>query len=260
MGRFSNLEFDGGKEPLREEPVAGEVRDETYYLKLADSEFRRARFDKALRYYSRALEYNANVVAAWTGQVQMLIELGEFKEARLWADKALEIHRDSADILSAKAIAVARQGDPGKAIEFTDAALAQRGATPYLWLARGEALLAARQSNEDHCLEKAASEAKQDWFMQLRIARVYYSYRRFAQAMDWISKAVKQEPGAPFALHVMGDCQLALGFDSSAQHSYQQALSIDRDFALSSIALDGLKTRGPLDQLWRLIRTVFSRR
>src|SRR5882672_785611 len=256
MGRFSNLEFDGQKEPLREEPAAaGEVRDEIYYLKLADLDFRRARFDKALRYYSRALEFNANVVAAWVGQAQMLIELGDFKEARLWTDKALELHRDSADVLSAKAVAVARQGDPQKAIEFTDAALAQRGATPYLWLARGEALMAARQSNDDHCLEKASSESRHDWFMQLRIARVYYAYRRFAQAMTWISKAVKQEPAAPFALHVMGDCQLALGFDSSAEHSYRQALSLDRDFDLSRLALDALKGRGFVDQLWRTFRS-----
>ena len=261
MGRFSNLEFDGSKGPLREEPAAaGEVRDEVHYLKLADGEFRRARFDKALRYYSRALEFNANVVPAWVGQAQMLIELGEFKEARLWADKALEIHRDNADVLSAKAVAVAREGDAQKAIEFTDAALAQRGSTPYLWLARGEALMAARQTNDDHCLEKAAAEAKQEWFMQLRIARVYYAYRQFAKAMDWISKAVKQEPGAPFALHVMGDCQLALGFDSSAEHSYRQALSLDRDFDLSRVALDDLKGRGFLDQLWRTVRALLSRR
>ena len=257
MGRFSNLEFDG-KEPLREEPAAtGELRDEIYYLKLADQEYRRARFSKALRYYSRALESNANVVAAWVGQAQMLVEMGEFKEARLWCDKALELHRDNADVLSAKAVAVARQGDPGKAIEFTDAALAQRGTTPYVWLARGEALLAARQSNDDHCFEKASSESKHDWFMQLRIARVYYAYRSFAQAMAWVSKAVTQEPGAPFALHVMGDCQLALGFSSSAAHSYKQALSLDKDFDQSRVALDGLEGQGFLDQLWVGIRGLF---
>ncbi len=257
MGRFSNLEFDGQKEPLREEPAAaGELRDELHYLKLADTEFRRARFDKALRYYSRALEFNANVVAAWVGQAQMLVELGEFKEARLWCDKALEVHRDNPDVLSCKSIAVARQGDVDKALEFTDAALAQRGTSPLVWLARGEALLAARQSNGDHCLEKASSESKHGWFMQLRIARVYYAYRNYAQAMSWATKALKQEPAAPFVLHVTGDCQLALGFDSSAAHSYQQALSLDRDFDLSRIALDGLKNRGPLDQFLRLIRNL----
>ena len=257
MGRFSNLEFDGQKNPLREEPAAaGEVRDETHYLRLADTDFRRARFDKALRYYSRALEFNANVVAAWVGQAQMLVELGEFKEARLWCDKALELHRDHPDVLSCKSIAIARQGDVDKALEFTDAALAQRGTSPLVWLARGEALMAARQSNDDHCLEKASAEAKHEWFMQLRIARVYYAYRHFGQAMTWVTKALKQEPAAPFVLHVMGDCQLALGFDSSAENSYRQALSLDRDFDLSRLALAALKNRGPLDQFLRLVRNL----
>ena len=260
MGRFSNLEFEG-KDPLREEPQApGELRDEHYYLRLADQDYRVARFDRALRYYSRALESNANVLPAWVGQVQMLIELGEYKEAKLWSDKALELHRDNPDLLSVKSTAWARQGDPQKAIEFSDAALAQRGPTPLVWLARGEALMAGGQSNDAHCLEKAASESKQDWFMQLRIGRVFYAYRQFAQAMTWVSKAVQQEPAAPFALHVMGDCQLALGFASSAEHSYRQATSIDRDFALSRSALDGLAGRGVLDRLWTGVRGFLRRR
>jgi tetratricopeptide (TPR) repeat protein len=260
VGRFSNLEFDG-QGPLREEPqLPGELRDEAYYLKLADHDYRVARFDRALRYYSRALEYNANIQPAWVGQVQMLIELGEYKEAKLWADKALELHRDSADLLSVKSIAWARQGDPQKAIEFSDAALGQRGPTPLMWLARGEALMAGKQSNDDHCMEKAASESKQDWFMQLRIGRVYYAYRQFAQAMTWVSKAVQQEPAAPFALHVLGDCQLALGFASSAEHSYRQAVSIAPGFALSTSSLAALEKRGFLGRVWSDISGFLRRR
>lgn len=260
MGRFSNLEFDG-QEPLREETSAtGELRDEAYYLRLADQEFRRAHFDRALRFYSRSLEYNANLHAAWVGQVQMLVEMGEYNEARLWADKALELHRDNADIISAKVVACARSGDAKKAIEFSDAAIAQRGTTPFVWLARGEALMAARQANDEFCLDKAAAESKQDWFMQLRIARVYYSHRQFSRAMTWIQRATQQEPGAPYVLHVLGDCRLALGFASSARSSYRQALAADPDFLLSRAALDGLDQGGFLGWLWSTIIGVFRRR
>ena len=257
MGRFSNLEFDG-QEPPREEPQAGgENRDEQFYLRLADQEFRRARFDKALRFYSRALEYNANVHAAWVGQVQMLVELGEYKEAKLWADKALELHRDNPDILSAKVVACARTGEAQKAIEFSDAAIAQRGAGPFVWLARGEALMAARQANDEYCLEKAAAESKQDWFMQLRIARVFYSHRQFARAMDWITKATKQEPGAPFVLHVLGDCQAALGLAVAARSSYRQVLALDPDFALSQHGLLALDNQSFLGWLWSAVTGLF---
>lgn len=257
MGRFSNLEFDG-REPLREQAAPfGEIRDDQYYLRTADQEFRRARFEKALRFYSRSLEYNANDSAAWVGQVQMLLELGEYKEARLWADKALELHRDSPDILSAKVVACARTGDRQKAIELSDAAIAQRGTTPFVWLARGEALMAGRQANDEYCLEKAAGEAKQDWFMQLRIARVCFSHRRFAHAMTWITRATRQEPAAPFVLHVLGDCQAALGYSSSARSSYRQALALDPEFPLSRSGLDALDARGFPSWLWSLVSGVF---
>jgi tetratricopeptide (TPR) repeat protein len=260
VGRFSNLEFDG-QEPLREAPQAsGEIRDEHFYLRQADLEFRRARFEKALRFYSRALEYNANVHAAWVGQVQMLVEMGEYKEAKLWADKALELHRDNAEIISAKVVACARTGDPQKAIEFSDAAIAQKGTTPFVWLARGEALMAARQANDEYCLEKAAAESKQDWFMQLRIARIFYSHRQFGRATSWITKATKQEPGAPYVLHVLGDCQAALGLSRSARSSYQQALALDPGFAPSHEGLIALAEQGFPGWLWSLVSGLFRGR
>ncbi|HVE39755.1 MAG TPA: hypothetical protein VNM14_07715 [Planctomycetota bacterium] len=260
MGRFSNLEFDG-HDPLREEGQAGgEIRDDHYFLRLADQEFRRARFEKALRFYSRSLEYNANAHAAWVGQVQMLVEMGEYKEAKLWADKALELHRDNAEIISAKVVACARTGETQKAVEFSDAAIAQRGTTPYVWLARGEALMAARQPNDEYCLEKAAAESKQDWFVQLRIARIFYSYRQFARAMSWIQKAIQQEPGAPYVLHILGDCQRALGFGSSARASYRQALALDPEFLLSRNALEDLEGEGFFGWIGNLVAGLFRRR
>jgi Flp pilus assembly protein TadD len=44
----------------------------------------------------------------WTGQVRMLIELKEFHEAKLWADKALEKFPNEPELLAAKAVALAR--------------------------------------------------------------------------------------------------------------------------------------------------------
>ena len=213
MGRFSNLEFGGKEIPESGQVTSGqELRDDGYYLRLGDQDHRSARFERALRHYSRALEYNANLQAAWVGQVQMLIELGEFTEANLWADKALEIHRDHPEILSGKAVAWARRGDTDRAIQFTDAALAQRGMAPVVWISRGEALMAAGKANDGHCFERAAMESHQDWFVLLRIARACYWHKNLSRAMEWATRALKREPGAPFAVHVLGDCQLALGF------------------------------------------------
>jgi tetratricopeptide (TPR) repeat protein len=258
VGRFSNLEFDGHEPPGEERSSAGqEIRDEGYYIHLGDQDHRSARFERGLRCYSRALEFNANVHAAWVGQVQMLIELGEHNEAKLWSDKALEVHRDHPELLSGKAVAWARLGDTDRSIQFSDAALSQRGTTPLVWLSRGEALMAGRQANDEHCFEKASAESRHDWFMQLRIARSCYWHRHFSRAMAWATKSMKQEPGAPFVLHVLGDCQAALGMQGSAESSYRQALSLDRDFELSRAALAAVEGQGPLARAWAALTGIF---
>ena len=66
------------------------VKDEAYYLAEARAAFENGDFELALRAFCKVLEFNPQNAAAWTGQVRMLIELGEYREAKLWADKALE--------------------------------------------------------------------------------------------------------------------------------------------------------------------------
>ena len=81
MSPFSNLEL-GGESEGRSRPQQGAlVKDEVYYLSEARSAFENGQFRVALRHYSKVLEFNPQNAAAWTAQVRMLIELGEFKEA-----------------------------------------------------------------------------------------------------------------------------------------------------------------------------------
>src|SRR5262249_31058252 len=116
----------GQKKPL--------ARDEAYYLSEAHSAFENGEFEKALRLYSKVIEFNPQNTMAWTGQVKMLIELGEFQEAKLWADKALERFASCPELLAAKAVALARSGDLQGALAFSDASIEERGDTPYIWL------------------------------------------------------------------------------------------------------------------------------
>jgi tetratricopeptide (TPR) repeat protein len=76
----------------------------------------------------------------------MLIELGEFREAKLWADKALERFPNEPELLAAKAVALGRSGDLQGALAFSDASIEERGDTPYVWLARGDVMLARAES------------------------------------------------------------------------------------------------------------------
>ncbi|MBM4043382.1 MAG: tetratricopeptide repeat protein, partial [Planctomycetes bacterium] len=109
-GRFSNLEFgDGGEAPApaataprAEQPFASQLKDADYYLRQAEAQELEGSHDAALRSFSAALGENPLLLDAWVGQLRMLLELGEYPEARLWADKALEKFPNHAQVLAAK--------------------------------------------------------------------------------------------------------------------------------------------------------------
>ena len=86
MSRFGNLEFGDSPQSDGQTHAQSSVKDEPYYLREANDAFEGGRFEQALRSYAKALEQNPKSAAAWTGQVRMLIELGEFREAKMWAE------------------------------------------------------------------------------------------------------------------------------------------------------------------------------
>ena len=52
-------------------------------------------------------------------------------------------------------MALGRSGDLQGALAFSDASIEERGDTPYIWLARGDVLLAREEPRADYCFEKA---------------------------------------------------------------------------------------------------------
>src|SRR6266699_6930005 len=164
MSRFVNLEFDGESEDQSRlsKPL---LKDEAFYCAEAQAAFENGSFEQGLRLYSKVLEFNPNNAGAWTGQVRMLIELGEFREAKLWADKALERFPHEPELLAAKAVALGRGGDLQGALVFSDAAIEERGDTPYLWLARGDVLLARQDPRANYCFDKALGLSPGNWLV-----------------------------------------------------------------------------------------------
>jgi len=226
MSRFINLEFsDGSQGELKpEKPL---VKDEAYYLAEAQTAFAAGEFEPGLRLYSKVLEYNPKNVTAWTGQVRMLIELGEYREARLWADKALERFPNEPELLAAKAVALGRSGDLDGAMAFSDASIEERGDTPYVWLARGDVLLARHEARADYCFEKALLLAPRDWFTAWLAARIRFFYEQFVLALKLIQQAVEWNP-AHFILWLeQGYCQQAVGLVGPAEISFQQAQQLN---------------------------------
>ena len=80
MSRFSNLEF-GHESDGQTQYSNAVVKDGAYYCAEAQAAFEQGAFESGLRLYSKVLEFDPQNTVAWTGQVRMLIELGEFREA-----------------------------------------------------------------------------------------------------------------------------------------------------------------------------------
>jgi tetratricopeptide (TPR) repeat protein len=258
MSRFANLEFDGESEQQWQEPKAP-VKDEAYYLAQAQAGFESGNFESALRTYGKVLEFNPQNAQAWSGQVRMLVEMGEYREARLWADKALERFPREPELLAAKAVALARSGDLQAALIFSDASIEERGDTPYVWLARGDVLLAREEARADYCFEKALRLAPRDWFIAWLAGRIRFCYKQFVLALKLLQQAVEWNPGHFTLWLELGQCQQALGLISSARTSFSQAKQLNprcSEAGLGLVRLSGGGLRSRVRGLWR---RIFSR-
>jgi tetratricopeptide (TPR) repeat protein len=257
MSRFENLEFGSesdGESRLQQPPVKGEA----HYFAEARSAYENADFERGLRLYSKVLEFNPENAAAWTGQVRMLIELGEFREAKLWADKALERFPREPELLAAKAVALGRSGDLQGALAFSDASVEERGDTPYIWLARGDVLMARAESRADYCFDKALLLAPGDWFTTWLAARIRYYYQQFALGLKLLQQAVAWN-ATHFVLWLeLGRCQQAVGLVGLARNSFLQAQQLNPDCRVAADALTELSRTGLGTRMRGWWRRLFS--
>ena len=253
MSRFGRLEFNHESEGETHERL---VKDEAYHLGEARAAFEQAEFERSLRAYAKVLEFNPKNAPAWTGQVRALIELGEYHEAKVWADKALEHFPNEAELLAAKAVALGRSGDLDGALAFSDASMQERGDSPYLWLARGDVMLARAEKRADYCFDKAFALAPRDWFVAWLAARIRYFYQQFVLALRLVQPAVQSNPDQAALWLQLGLCQKELGMIAPARISFTQARQLNprlpepaRALAQLSQAGLGLQWRG----LWKLL-------
>jgi tetratricopeptide (TPR) repeat protein len=254
MSRFNNLEFgseDSGPTPLQNQALKGEE----FYFAEAGSAFENGQFEQGLRLYSKVLEFNPNNAGAWTGQVRMLIELTEFREAKLWADKALERFPHEPELLAATAVALARGGDLQGALAFSDASIEEHGDTSYVWLARADVLLARKESRADYCFQKALLLAPKSWFVAWLAARIHYYYKQFALALKQLQQAVEWNASHFLLWLELGRCQEGLGLLGPARTSYQRARELNPQCNEAHAALRQLSGTG----LGRQARALWQR-
>jgi tetratricopeptide (TPR) repeat protein len=236
MDRFSQLEF-GDLRPADPSSPGEPVRDAAYFQREALQYWLAGDFELALRNYCRVLEQNKSVFEGWSGQVLMLIELAEYQEADLWADKALELFPDHPELLALKAIACVRDSRDKQAIAYSDRAIGQDRPPPRAWLARAEVFLDRNDSVVDGCLSKAISAAGQDaTVVRLEAARLMRRRRAYPAAIGQLSEVVKALPKAALAWYELGCCQQSMGLPQ-ARSSLEQALRLHPHWLVANQAL-----------------------
>jgi tetratricopeptide (TPR) repeat protein len=245
MSRFNNLEFDGHFEDQSHLQHARKAfKDGSFYLTEAQSEFEHGRFERALRAYSKVLEFDPKCATAWAGQVRMLVELGEIQEAKLWADKALDMFPEEAELLAAKAVVLARAGDFKAAMIFSDSAVEAKSTLPYVWVARGDVFLARKEKRAEYCFERAVSLAPHDSFLRWLISRIYLFYKQFSRALKLAQQAVELDAGRAALWLQFGRCQMALGLTVPAGNSFEQARQLDPECHLGESEALALREDG----------------
>ncbi len=252
MRRFSRLEFgDRSDENAGKRGAGEEIRDEEYFHKQAVRYWLAGDFELALRNYSRALEQNSTFYPGWLGQVLMLIELGEYKEAAVWVDKALEMFPEHPELLAAKAVACARDSRMEKAIGYSDNSIAKDNVTSIVWLARAEVLLNRKSNIAQNCISKAVSAAagEEGPMVRLRAGHLLNQRGDYAAALQYLRAVTDELPKSALAWYELGCCQARLG-RPEAQVSFEQALKMRPDWPVAEEALRKFKHRGFFSRLF----------
>ena len=230
MKRFTHLEFDDSSRPPDSSGNGESVRDADYFHQRAIQCFLHSDFELALRNYSRALEANSSFFDGWAGQIWMLIELGEYPEAIIWADKALESFPEHPELLASKAAACLRDAKFEKAKAYSDNSISKDNVGPRVWLVRAEVLLQSKSRVADNCISKALdlSDDKAD-LTRFEAGRLLRRYGRYSTAVEYLQEAVHQFPKSALAWYELGYCQSQLGF-TQAKTSLEQCLHLHPHF------------------------------
>jgi tetratricopeptide (TPR) repeat protein len=250
MDRFSQLEFDE-KRPERKRSHGEQIRDADYFHKKALMYWLTGDFEIALRNYSRVLEQNNTVFDAWAGQVLMLIELGEYKESLVWADKALELFPEHPELLAVKAVACCRDAKLEKAIAYSDNSIGKDNITPRVWLARAEVMMDRKSPVADNCISKAISIAGNAApVIKLEAARLLRKKGGYSAAIGHLNDVVKIFPKSALAWYELGCCQSKLGL-SQSKATLEQCLKLRPGWKIAETAMQKCSGRGFFGRLFR---------
>jgi len=235
------------------EEAVGPDYDQGYYLAEAENLFYQGDYQKALRLYSRAMQVDQSTVDPWIGQVLSLIELGQKREAAMWALRSLELFPEDPRLISLQGLTYALNGTIKRGLACSDYAISQPlPATAFIWAVRGHILSLADNQNATFCFDKAMEvRQKDDWKTPLRIGLLLISEKKWSRAAEFLELAVQVNGKNPFAWKKLGFAREQLGLAQPALEAYQAAIHLnvadkEADDAMRRLTCTSLPVR-----LWR---------
>lgn len=257
MDRFRWLEFGDSGTPFQAaaEEGAPEPHGQTFQAR-AEALFLEGEYEPALRDFSRALAEDRNLCEAWAGQVRCHLVMGELPQARVWANKALELLPRSPRVLSVAAVVVARQGQGEEALRFSDQALElSRGQVPpILWLERAECLLlAGRRESAADCLEMVRNVSGSDPDMQQLMGMALLGAG--APELAWLEfqGALERRPERAWLWFLSARAARALQQEDRATFALDRALALDPGLEEARLERINLRKRSRASWLGRLL-------
>jgi tetratricopeptide (TPR) repeat protein len=248
--RFKWLEFGDDEPPAASQkiPLPGREydsgKDERWHLAEADRAYNDGQFESALRNYSAALRYKADLDEAWAGQVLSMIALGQIQQAVTWGQKGMEKVPASARMASALSYVYARAGSPEQGLAMSDQVMAAASEAPWFWIDRGVCLLGAGQvENGSTCMKKAAelSSADPDWLQ--RIGFEYLLADDASRALTAFNKALERRSDRVWLWVLTARAASRLHLVGRAEEALDQALALDPNHR--EAAAEKLKLRKP---------------
>jgi len=253
-GRFSKLDFSNQPQPQGEtQQDKWPDLDEMQCLAIAKRHFFAGDYETALSAFSRTLRFNKDLAEGWSGQIECLIELGEYPEAAIWCDRSLERFRDHPDLLALKGLALALDGKFAAGMEYADGAVKLRSPSPLVWVTRGRIMLLKRQSiaSAHRCFQKAMELTSDKWETATLIGRYYNRVNLFAYALPPLREAFRKGGETPPILYELSICLEGLGeFDQAAGY-LRKTLAIDPEYKSARIALERVSSTNPVSKIFR---------
>ncbi len=231
MKRFERLEFEDNTAVAMSGTSGEQIRDAEFFYKRAMKAMLAGDFENALRNYSKSVEQNINYVESWEGQILMLIELDEYNEAIMWADKALEVFPANPALLSAKALACFRNAFFDKAAACSDSAMTKDFLTPNVWLVRAEIMLNKKAVIAENCVEKALNIPGYDrGIVLLAAGRIFSRGKRYIVANQMLNEAAGLLPKSALAWFELG-CVRNLGGCGNAVQALEHCLTLRAEWS-----------------------------